>query len=444
MPFFAPLIFLVAVFISSPRFQPRQELLTALLLVAFFGWLLRGHEERGWDEHDARAVPLFATNSVWVIVLFALWINLHALVLLPLVLLWATAFADAIQFRFDSRARRLLLMAVLCSAATLCNPWGWGYWAAASVLKPGSQATYVQEWWPVWKQWPDMSTFVFGNGFLLVVAFAGWLVNRRRRWAELLWLLGTAALFARSRRLMWMMAIVCLVVIASNAASYSTGVLWQRWRALSKQPPAAPPPMMRLLAHGGVWIVALLWIVSLARVFSQDRAEFVPLTGVSQRAPRRAADWILRTHAPQRTFTDYEFSSYFHWRFNGAQQVRQVSNIGRRPLYADLLNAYPDQTLDHYFQILEATKQGISLIDRFGINTIVLGKPHLKDKIVAYLNKHPQQWKRGFSDDAATVWVRRKPIAPARYKPSRHAPKFAAAVSARRGTRNSTVHRVQR
>ena len=435
MPSIAPLMFLVAIYVSTARFQPRQELFTALLLVIFFGWLLDWHERRAWDERDARRIPLLNARALGIVLLIALWINLHALVLLPIVVLFVTVVCDAAQFRFDRRAQALLLVFLACCAATLCNPWGWKYWAAANVLKPGSQATYVEEWWPMIKlhrAWPPVSVMpgmhnaLFAEGVLFLVAAWSWFRNPSRRWAELFWLLLVGAMFLRSRRMLWMLAIVCLVVMASNARSFDANAIWKRWRAFSRQAAQDEIPAgLRNIARAGVAILMVLSLVSFAQVFPQDKREFWPIRGVSRRAPAAAADYILKARAPNRVFTDYEYSSYFHWRFNGANRKGVVPNQGLRPLYADLLNAYPDRILTDYFSLLDVTPGGLYRLDQLGINTVVLGEPHFrvindrssarhqkpKDPMVDYLSKNPN-WKTAFKDANAIVWIRRKPIKP--------------------------------
>ncbi|HEX8833579.1 MAG TPA: hypothetical protein VF719_05230, partial [Abditibacteriaceae bacterium] len=247
MPAVALLLFCVAILLSTPRFQPRQELLTALLLVGFLIWLVSWNEQRT-EETPARHIPWLDKQSLAIVALIALWVNLHALVMLAVGLLVITAGCDCLQYRFDRRARVLLLVAALGCLATLLNPWGWGYWDATGQLRPGGQAAHIEEWMPVWTGWPAMRVFVIGESILLIAAVWGWARNPSRRWAELLWLLFVGLLFLRSRRLMWILAIVCLVVMASNGRSFDSQQMWLRWRAFTRQTPEAMPAGMQRMA----------------------------------------------------------------------------------------------------------------------------------------------------------------------------------------------------
>ncbi|HEX8551930.1 MAG TPA: hypothetical protein VF681_10295 [Abditibacteriaceae bacterium] len=412
MPSVAPLVFLAAIWVSTPRFQPRQELITALFLVFFLSFLLDWNERRLWDERNGLRPSLWNRKTFWIIALVPLWINLHALVVLAVVLLFVAAVCDAVQYKMDKRARALLWITALCSAAMLINPWGWNYWEATGQLQRGGQATYIEEWWPVWTRWPGMANAVAIEAVLFAVALWSWIRNPSRRWAELFWLLLMGAMFLRSRRMLWMLAIVCLVVMASNARSFDANAIWSRWRTLSKQEAQDEMPLgLRHIARAGVFVVMLLSIVSFAQVVPQNLREFWPVRGVSVKAPTRAADYILKRRAPGRIFADYEYASYLQWRFNGADRRNYVPTRGLRPLYVDLLNAYPDAVLKEYFTILEARPGGLRALDSRAINTVVLGQPHFKDAIVGHLDKSPA-WKRVLGDSTARVWIRRKIIKP--------------------------------
>jgi hypothetical protein len=44
-------------------------------------------------------------------------------------------------------------------------------------------------------------------------------------------------------------------------------------------------------------------------------------------------------------------------------------------------------------------------LDDLGINTVILGDHHRKDKIVAYLNKNPK-WRSIYDEKDGLIWVR--------------------------------------
>ncbi|HEX8834387.1 MAG TPA: hypothetical protein VF719_09310, partial [Abditibacteriaceae bacterium] len=296
------LIFALGIWVSSPRFHPRQELLTALILVMLLKFLVQ------WRTTDAPK-PRVALTACCLVLLFALWINLHALVALGLILVVVTAASDALQYRFDRRTQILIGMAVLCLLATVLNPWGIGYWAAANVLKSGSQAASVDEWKPFWKTPTLAMKYVYAEGALLLLCLFAWLRNDRRRWAEILWLLLTALMFVKARRMLWLLAIVCLVVMAANARSFETETLWRSWKKLTRQPLGEHiPPLFRMTAQAGGVGILLIWIASIGSIFRTESPEYWPPRGIDLQAPVQAAAFIDRQKYPGRVFNDYETS----------------------------------------------------------------------------------------------------------------------------------------
>jgi hypothetical protein len=437
--FVTPILFSLAIWVSAPRFQPRQELLTALMLVVLLAYLLAWREGRIGNEVESDRGPAhLEPASCGIVLLFALWINLHALVVLGLVLMVITAATDAVQCDYNRRSRSLVFIAVLCVAATLLNPWGTGYWAAASVLKSGSQAAYVDEWKPFWQSPRLNISYVYAEGFLAVVAIWAWARNPERRWAEFFWVAITAILCIRSRRMLWLLAIVCLVVMASNARSFDMHVLWKGWRKWTKQPVLLDiPAPMRRIAQSGAIVILVVGIASAAEHFVKQSANYWPPRGITLKSPVNAARVVEELQLPGPTFNDYETSSYLQWRFNGIDsKTGKVPTGGLRPLYLDLLNAYPDKILDDYFEMREANENGRKLLDDLGINTVILGDHHRKDKIVAYLNRSPQ-WRSVYDERDGLVWVRAHPF-PAKTITTKSATVKTASTKTPAGTTQST------
>ena len=99
--FLTPLIFALAIWISAPRFQPRQELISALLLTILLATLVAWSQGRFDDwlrRQDGFHLSLVAAPLV---TLFFLWVNLHALVAVGLISLWIAVFGDYAQALFD-------------------------------------------------------------------------------------------------------------------------------------------------------------------------------------------------------------------------------------------------------------------------------------------------------------------------------------------------------
>ncbi len=233
---FAPLFFAVAIWCSSPRFQPRAEMFSAVFLVLVLAFLIAWGEGR-WDETRPAATSsdLIDPLSFGMVLLFALWVNLHAMFAVGLGMLAIAVVCDGVQDRFDRRWRTLAVIAALCAAATLINPWNINIWQAALQLKSGNMAQSIDEWKPpLWQH--GLWGYVAGEALLVLGAMWAWWRNPQRRWSQLAWVLVMSVLLLRQRRHLWLLAIVCLAVMAANASSFDTQVLWKAWRRRTRQP----------------------------------------------------------------------------------------------------------------------------------------------------------------------------------------------------------------
>lgn len=408
-----PLLFALALWCSAPRFQPRQELFTALFLVVLMAYLIAWSQGRmGNSQTLARSPDLLDPASLGVVLMFVLWANLHALFALGLLLLGITAVCDMIQDRFDARSRLLLAVALVCLAATLLNPFGIDIWRAALQLKAGNMAQYIDEWKPpLWavKLWP----YVAGECVLLLAAIFAWSRNPERRWSQLAWLLVGGVLFFRSRRWLWLLALICLAVMAANARSLDSWPMWRAWKRFSRQPEGLGVPWeLQGIARAGVIVILCFWI---AKATPYD---LFPLRAVSRRAPESAATFIETRNLQGRMFNDYENSSYLQWRLNGpltsGPRAGTVLQRGKRPLYIDLLNAYPDGEnglLMEYFEIMSATPRGLQVLDEKKISTIVLGAHKSDSSLATYLNGvGKNRWARVYDAIDGQIWTRRAKI----------------------------------
>src|SRR5262249_26096960 len=110
----------------SPRIETRPELFTGVFLCLLLTFLV------AWSAVDGpgRAGPLRRWDMLslaGVLFLFVLWANLHAGVVLGLLVLAVTAVCDLVQDRFGRRSRILALLSPLALAAVCINPYGIGY-----------------------------------------------------------------------------------------------------------------------------------------------------------------------------------------------------------------------------------------------------------------------------------------------------------------------------
>ncbi len=465
--FLTPVIFAMAIWVSAPRYLPRQEMLTALFMTVLLTYLIERrparaiandalNENGSTDNHlddnhldgerlDGERLnnndvetqtrradvisstrnevprPLFGWREIALIAMFALWVNLHALVLLGLILVFATAFGDAIQNRFDGHARVLLGLAVLCALATLCNPFGPRWLEAAVQLKPGNMANNIEEWKPPW-QALSLHSYVVVEMTLAVLALVAWAWNPKRRWAHALWVVIMAILFLKQRRHLWLAALVFVAVAAANAGFFDSRLWWTKWKHFMGEAAIAQEPIpvgMRRIAQGGI---ALSLLICVFQAFSHPWGRLM----VSEKVPEGAA-YSLESGQRNGTlprghlFNDYSNSSYLQWRLNRADEQGVVPDRGLNPLYIDLLNAYPDGVdglLNEYFVFLQgnATESsadkspGLNLFKARAVNIVYL--PHELDKkwIAQYLEKDTANWRLVYHGIDGRLWARRQPL----------------------------------
>jgi hypothetical protein len=412
MGFWVPLVFALAIWVSAPRFNPRPELFSALFLVLLVAFLIAWQNGRFDDWLQHKGIMDVAIVGLPVITLFFLWTNMHAMVVVGLMVLGAAIIGNGGQAmfgsdRFDSvarhRAMSLLVVGVLCALATLLNPYGLAYWQA---LKPvaGPMFAHIEEWKPFWIA-PQQWDYAIVTAILCVVAFMSWCFNPRRRWTHFLWTLLAVMLTIRSRRMWWMAAILFLAIMAGNARFLESPKLWLRWRKRTRGDlTEAIPTPMRTIAHVGVVACLLAW-TAMAALRHAPGGEAGPWMLFARNVPERASRFLSRQPQSLRVFNDYEDSSYLQWRLNGSPKG-VIGARGRHPLYIDLLNAYPDRLMSEYVNILNATPRGLQKLSERKITCVVLGEHRWNFGLARHLEEN-KQWKLVLNDSQSKVWVKR-------------------------------------
>lgn len=384
-----PPLFVLAIWSGSARFHPRPEIFTALFLTLLFLFLIQWPRQKSPPEGQIAGVLL----------MFVLWPNLHGAVAIGLVILWVSALAELIQTRGDLR---LTVLAALCTLLIfLCNPRGFDYYR---VFNPITSDTFkrIDEWKPFWK-WPQLMTaLVVGELLLWAIGMGLWLANPNRRLAQLGWMLLMLAAFLSARRQLWLTALTSLAVIVSNSRPLQSSVVFGGWRKLSRGDVSQPlPPPMRLIAHAGVLIIL---VCAVAQAVSKDDLR---LRAVGKTLPVKMAAFLARKAPPGRIANDYEFSSYLEWGLHG-----------RRALYIDLNNAYPDTLMNEYFDLIASDKDAAKMQKTDEKRARILDKRRIKivalrpfgDKeglsvLARYLDGNVA-WRRVYKGIDGTVWAR--------------------------------------
>lgn len=385
-----PPLFVVAIWVSSARFHPRPELFTANFLTLLLLFLSKWPSQKSTPKAQIAGILL----------MFAIWPNMHGAVAMGVVLLWVTAICELFQSRGDLR---LMVLAAVCTLIVfVCNPRGFEYY---QVFLPITSETFkkIDEWKPFWV-WPRlMPELVIGEFILWLIGMVLWIVNPQRRWAQLLWMVLMWAAFMSARRQLWLLALTVLVVIVTNSRRLQSDALFRGWRNLTKGDVNEPiPAPMRLITRVGVLVIL---ICSVAQAFPKD---FLPLRATDRKLPVQMASFLLDKAPQGRIYNDYEFSAYLEWALHE-----------KRKLYIDLNNAYPDSLMNEYFDSLasstkrktmaEYNARRTKILDRRKIQVVALRPRSNKEglsTLAKYLDRE-KAWKQIYKGDDGTVWSRR-------------------------------------
>jgi hypothetical protein len=184
----------------SPLFKQRPWLFTILFTTLTLQTVLDMRESQtSW--------------RTWLLpLLFALWANLHIQFVLGLLLL----VLACVGAWLDSRGRRLpgqlLLLTLLCLAATFINPYGFGIYRVVFeyAMQPGPYQ-FINELKAL-----EFRTF---TDWMVPVLFgaAAFSLGRRtsRSWFDILLLIASAALAFRSRRDLWLLVLAACAILAT-------------------------------------------------------------------------------------------------------------------------------------------------------------------------------------------------------------------------------------
>jgi hypothetical protein len=383
-----PPLFVLAIWVSSARFHPRPELFTATFLTILLLFLTRLPQQKSFPR----------VQAVGILVMFAIWPNMHGAVAMGVVLLWVTAFCELWQNRGDLRLMVLAALATLI--VFVCNPRGFEYY---QVFMPITSETFkkIDEWKPFWV-WPKlMPELVIGELILWSAGMLLWISNPHRRLSQLFWMLLMMAAFLSARRQLWLLALTVLVVVVSNSQRLQSDALFRGWRHLTKGDVNEPlPGPMRLITRVGVLIIL---ICAVAQAFPKD---FLPIRATDRKLPVKMAAFLL-TAPKGRIFNDYEYSAYLEWSLHE-----------RRKLYIDLNNAYPDSLMNEYFAALAGStkrremekleKKRAEILDKRKIQLVVM-RPHNDKEGLSTMSKYldkSKAWKKIYKAEDGTIWTR--------------------------------------
>lgn len=296
----------------------------------------------------------------------------------------------------DRHVRRWTLMLELAVVATLLNPHGLSIYRAMLGFISPSNAIGLSEWEALSLR--NMTGQVAALIALqLIVLYR--LSPRRVASAEVLWLFGfgAAALWS-SRLLVWWIPLstYCFVLHASpllNAWNRSRGGTWR------------PPLKSKTWSFVCIGLIfAFVGATPFAQRLAFGKSHSPKLAGVvSTQTPLGISQHLHRLADEQRlptglAFHPHDWGDFLLW---AAPQTMQVFATSQ-PF------TLPREVWSDYLTIIQGNFDGESLLDRYGVNLIILDdeRYHL---LIHHLGKS-ETWQRTYTDSVGTVFVRRQPI----------------------------------
>lgn len=337
----------------------------------------------------------------WLPVISVAWANLHAAWLLIFLLGGAVMVGEMIDRVAGRRPRGTapltwreiawLAVALLAALAVVSlNPNGPAlYLYPLEVSSIAAHRDFLAEWSP-----PALDTLpgrMFA-GFVLVGVLPALIFGARHlRSADLLILGGLTIMAASAARFLLVAgpigaAVIALAlgpVIARSRVGRAFGPIASR---MSLRPPT---PRLALVNVALATILAVVGVaVAVARVSPTAQS-----AAIAEHMPVAAVDWIIANDPGDRPFNTYSWGGYLGLR----RPDRPVYIDGRSDIYGDgPIRAYADA--------ISLRADPASLLDEHGIDHVLFNTHH---PFSAWLDSRPE-WMRAYSDELASVWVRRR------------------------------------
>ena len=326
-----------------------------------------------WDRLHAHAAGRGIASFAPLPLLFAVWINTHGGSMAGLAIVGAYVVLVG-AFSGSHERTALVLMAILCTAALLANPYG--YHLPAFLLHDLSRAREITEWRPI----PLFDGSHLRFKLAVLICFVGAFIDRGRPlWEHAIVALAAVAAFRHERHAP-LFAILAAPLLARTLSSF-----------LEVLRHAAPRPArtafatllgaMLLIAAGQFWQVATVYRGLHSQIFVSP--EVFPVDAVR---------FLLRNHLSGNLVLPLDWGEYAIWHL---YPRCRVSIDGR------YTTAYPDAEIDRSNRFLtgglgwEASLRdaAIALIDR---------RQPIAQRMFTL-----SDWQYVYSDATSLVFVRR-------------------------------------
>lgn len=336
----------------------------------------------------------------WIIVsgLFVVWANLHGSFLVGLAVLAAFCAGRAFDVirrcrraaavLHDTRVRRYFLLAEIAAVAALLNPYGIDLYAETFSVASNANLADLVEWGPLHLRMRQGQAAALAA---LALMFLYRFSPRRISTSEVLLLVGFggAALWI-SRMIVWWAPPAAYLMVLHGGA-----ILKQRRTPRDESDTAAARPSWAVATIGLVWIFFAYTPFGVTLLHGkppESRAAHSDETPIG--AVQR-----LNEHPPEGLiFNTYEWGDYLLWAGPDDVEVFVASHA----------HLVPEEVWDDYMHVINVGSNWESVLERYGVNTVVIDTARRATLIGAL--RDDDDWQVDYEDSRSVVFVRREPI----------------------------------
>ena len=367
------LIILLATFAIAPVWTPRPQIFSLLLLAIL---------DYGLKEKDG-----FIFKRPWLlIVLFILWANLHGGFIWGFLLLLAVICGNGLDYLSKKgnglSVQQLIQLgswAVIAALAIAINPNGISLWKLP-FYTVGVSIRSITEWGS-----PDFHRLdlhpILWLIFLIIIGMGT--STKAISWSSILKVIGFSYMAFVSQR-----SIGPFVVIAAPVVINSLNNLWVEWLSIVSRlytPKQSRPISVTFAIFLNLVILGFFVVLTMMRAYSVSAFE-----RVHRGFPSKAVAWIRENQPEGRMFNAYNWGGYLQW------------ELPEYPVFIDgRADLYGEKTINDWWRIVNATDQGLSLLDSLQVRFVILepGWP-----ILERLSQNG--WRVLYEDDIALIMGR--------------------------------------
>lgn len=342
-------------------------------------------------------------KSYWYLIpgLFVVWANLHGSFPVGLGLIgcflagrafdvgrksgvWKAMFQDSVT-------RRLFILLELAAVAVLVNPYGLQLYTEVFSFSSNPNLADLIEWNPLTlRMYQGKAAAVLALFLVIACRFT----PRRIVSTEVLLLvgLGTAALWS-SRMIIWWAPVAAYYLALHGAAIW--GQKRKRMTDQDEEHEIHYAGKWTIVTVGVIWICFAITPIG-SQILHGKQVDFAK--SVSNATPIGAVAYLNEKKINGQVFNSMELGDYLLW--DGPQDLSVFANS-----HVHLL---PHEVWDHYLRVINLSSDAEELLQRYGVNTVVLDLPR-RNNLMRRLERDGE-WRVGYKDGRSVVLLRNKPI----------------------------------